>query len=103
VESAFPNITLIDNGTATGPAKPWRGGRGVFSVPNGTFSGATVKLQWQPIGSSTWLDVDQGGDTFVTLTAAGAAGFELPQCSIRAFVSGGPPSGVYAYAGYVPL
>jgi len=103
VESAFPNITLISNGTATGQAKPWRGGRGVFSVPEATFGGATVKLQWQPIGSSAWLDVDQGGDTFVTLTAAGAGGFELPECYIRAAVSGGPPSGVYAYAGAVKL
>lgn len=100
MESAFPNITLISNGAATGGAKPWRGGRGVFSVPDGTFSGATVKLQWRPIGATAWLDVDRIGDAFVTLTAAGGGGFELPQCDIRAAVSGGPPSGVYAYAGY---
>ncbi|WP_439392585.1 hypothetical protein ACRQ5Q_24495 [Bradyrhizobium sp. PMVTL-01] len=64
----------------------WPGGRGVFAVV-GTFNGATVKLQWTPDGTN-WLDVDQNGDTFVTKTAAGHGGFELPQCQVRAAQSG---------------
>lgn len=91
------SITLLSNAAATGAAQPWPGGRGVFTVPSATFSGATVKLQWSPDGTN-FLDVDRSGDTFVTLTATGAGLFELPPCSIKATVSGGPPSAVYAYA-----
>ena len=87
---------LLTNGSATGSAVRWTGGRGVFTVYSATVSGATIKLQWSPDFGTTWLDVDQNGDTFVTLTAAGAGGFELPPCQIRAAVSGGPPSAVYA-------
>lgn len=61
----------------------WPGGRGVFAV-FGTPNGATVKLQWSPDGGTTWLDVDRSGDTYVTLSAAGAGGFELPACKLRA-------------------
>lgn len=53
----------------------WAGGRGAF-VAQGTFDGATVKLQWQiPEGTnSLWTDV--GSDT--TLTASGGGEFVLP-------------------------
>lgn len=61
----------------------WPGGRGNFSA-FGTWGGATAKLQWSPDGGVTYLDVDRSGDTFVTLTANGAGGFELPVCKIRA-------------------
>lgn len=88
--------TLLSNAAATGSAVRWFGGRGVFIVPAGTFSGATVKLQWR-IDGTNWLDVDRAGDTYVTLTAAGAGGFELPPCELRAAVTGGPPSGIFAY------
>lgn len=85
-------LDLLANGSATGNAVVWQGGRGTLYV-DGTFNGGTVKLQQQmPIGSTaTWLDVG----TEVTLTAAGLANFELPPGPIRAFVSGSP-SGVYA-------
>lgn len=88
--------TLLSNAAATGSSVRWFGGRGVFIVNAGTFSGATVKLQWS-IDQSVWHDVDQAGDSFVTLTAIGAGGFELPPCHLRAAITGGPPSGVYAY------
>ena len=89
--------TLLSNGSATGSGVRWHGGRGVFSVPSATFSGATIKLQWS-LDNSTWLDVDRSGDTYVTFTAAGAGRFELPRCFLRVAISGGPPSAVYAYA-----
>lgn len=65
----------------------WPGGRGSF-VAAGTWGGATAKLQWSPDGGTTWLDVDRSGDTYVTLTANGAGGFELPPCRIRANLAG---------------
>lgn len=88
---------LISNGSASGSAVQWPGGRGVFAVQAGTFSGATVKLRWSFDGTN-FTDVDNSGDTYVTLTAAGAGLFELPACWIQAVVSGGPPSGIYATA-----
>lgn len=91
------DIALLENGTATGSGVRWYGGRGVFYVHSATFSGATIKLQWS-IDNSTWVDVDRSGDSFVTLTAAGSGGFELPPCFLRVAISSGPPSAVYAYA-----
>ena len=93
---------LIDNAAVTGAAIDWPGGRGTFSVPVGTFSGATVKLQWSPDDGTTYQDVDRSGDTYVTLAAAGAGLFDLPVCKIEAVVSGGSPSGLFAYATCVP-
>lgn len=84
---------LLNNATATGAAVQWDGGIGAFSAA-GTFSGATITLQWLGPDGTTYLTV--GADT--TLTAAGAGGFVLPPCKIRALVSGGPPSGMFAQA-----
>lgn len=86
-------VDLITNGTATGNSVIWPGGRGLFTVA-GTFSGATVKLQFLGPDNSTWLDAG----TNTTLTAAGGGIFDLPQGQIRANVSGGPPSGIFAIA-----
>ena len=61
-----------------------------------------MKLQWSPDDGTTYQDVDRSGDTYVTLTAAGAGLFDLPVCKIKAVVSGGPPSSLYAYAACVP-
>jgi hypothetical protein len=88
-QALFSARTTDGNSTAV----QWPGGRGVFAVV-GTFGSATSKLQWSPDAGTTWLDVDATGDTFTTKTAAGAGGFELPACQIRAVQSGstGPTS-----------
>lgn len=83
---------LIENGSATGGAEKWYGGKGTFIV-EGTFSGATVTLQIQS-PNGTWIS----GGSAVALTANGKGDFELPAGQIRAQVSGGPPSAIYAYA-----
>jgi hypothetical protein len=93
------SFQLLDDAAATGAGINWPGGAGIFSVPTGVFTGGvTVQLEWSPNGGTTWLDADQGGDTFTTLTAAGAGRFELPPCLIRAAVSGGTPSAIDALA-----
>lgn len=84
---------LLSNASATGSSAQWDGGTGVFTAA-GTFSGATVKLQYLNADGATWSDM--GTDT--TLTAAGGAQFVFPPGRIRAAVSGGPPSGMYAQA-----
>lgn len=84
---------LLSNASATGSAVMWGGGVGVFTC-SGTFSGATVTLQYLSPDGSTY--VAMGADT--TLTANGGGGFAYPPGKIRAYVSGGPPSGLYAQA-----
>jgi hypothetical protein len=84
--------SLITDGSATGEAQPWNGGRGAFMV-EGTFAGATVKLQYKT-PNGTWIDVDATNAAF---TAAGMCVFECPPGDIRAAVSSGSPSGFYAY------
>lgn len=81
---------LLTNASATGSAVRWPGGEGVFEV-EGTWAGATVTLQFKT-ANGTWLDV--GTDT--TKTANGAGGFILHPCDVKATVSGGPPSALYA-------
>ena len=86
-------LNLLIRASSTGDAYLWPGGTGMFSAA-GTFGGATVKLQFLGPDGATWIDA--GLET--TLTAAGGALFDLPQCQIRAAVSGGTPSGLYADA-----
>jgi hypothetical protein len=85
--------TLLSNATATGSAAAWGGGQGVFAAV-GTFSGATVSLQFLGPDGSTWV----AAGSATTLTAAGAGVFVLPPGQIRAAISGGPPTGMYAQA-----
>lgn len=91
-------VDLLNNASATGNAAIWPGGRGSFLVA-GTFNGATVKLQVLGPDNSTWIDAG----TYTTLTAAGAGNFDLPQGQIRANISGGPPSGIFAVAVIVDI
>lgn len=85
--------SLLSNASATGASANWGGGVGVFMV-SGTFGGGTVSLQFQGPDGTTWITA--GPDT--SLTANGAGGFVLPPGRIRALVSGGTPSALYAQA-----
>lgn len=73
----------------------WEGGRGVF-IAWGTFGGGTCKLQMSPDDGTTWINVDRAGDTFVTFTANGEGGFELPKCQLRANLAGSTGASVNA-------
>ena len=91
-------VDLLSNATATGSSVTWPGGRGSFVVA-GTFGGATVSLQLLGPNGTTWITAG----TYTTLTAEGIGNFDLPQGRIRAAVTGGPPSGLYAIAVTVDL
>lgn len=84
-------LDLIENGTSTGSAFTWPGGKGNFFV-EGTFNGATVKLQYQT-PNGTWVDLGSA----VSMTANGQGEFSFPAGQVRAAVDGSP-TGVYAYA-----
>jgi hypothetical protein len=85
--------TLLSNASATGSPVVWGGGLGIFDCA-GTFGGATVTLQFLGPDGSTWIAM--GSDT--TLSAAGGALFTFRPGKIRAAVSGGAPSGLFATA-----
>ena len=68
----------------------WPGGDLTFYV-NGSvaeFGGATIKLQSSP-DNVTWHDVDQVGDTYVTLTEQGRGNATIGKGYIRAVSVGG--------------
>lgn len=92
----YPNANrvapLLENASTTGSWTPWVGGLGTFTV-EGTFGGATVSLQLKS-KNGTAINV---GDA-ASLAAAGMCSFEVPCGEIRAAVTGGSPSGLYAYA-----
>lgn len=89
---AVQRITLLSNASATGSA---------VNVPvcgyyqfmvSGTIGGATVKLQILGPDESTYVDVGSG-----SLTAAGTVLVALPAgASVKAAVTGGTPSALYA-------
>lgn len=84
-------LTLLNNASATGAAVTWAGGRGQFKAL-GTFAGATVTLQVLGPDGTTWQAVGEEA----TLDAAGLANFDCPPGQLRAAVTGGTPSGLYA-------
>lgn len=89
-------LKLLVNGSATSAAQRWPGGKGFFSA-SGTFSGATLALQFLGPDGVTWVT-----PTSASLVAAGGFIFELSPVDIRVLVTGGPPSGMYANADWIP-
>lgn len=83
---------LINNAAATGPAVILQqGGLYTFNVV-GTFGGTTVKLQILGPDDVTYVDVPTASHT-----AAGVIGVYLPAGgTVKAVVTGGAPSGLYA-------
>ncbi|MGY4469361.1 hypothetical protein ACVWWK_005070 [Bradyrhizobium sp. LB9.1b] len=85
-------VNLTANGT-TNPV-PWSGGHGSIAVW-GNFGGGTVTLQMSPDSGTTWINVDRGGDSFVTFTAPGTACFELGLCLLRFNLTGATTPSVW--------
>jgi hypothetical protein len=81
--AVISTTTVSANGNY--PATPgyieWRGGSGTFFA-QGTFDGATAKLQYS-LDGTTWTDV--GVDT--TLTDSGGGNFSLGPCRLRVNVA----------------
>ena len=88
---------LLSNASATGAGVTWGGGKAQFSAA-GTFGGATVALEVLGPDGTTWI----AAGTSTSLTAAGLAVVDLPQGQVRASVTGGAPSGLYARLARVP-
>ena len=87
------NISATGNGTGT----DWPGGAGAF-MGEGTIGGSALKLQMQtPQG--TWIDIDTALN-FTTLPSS--YGFLIPAGQIRAVLTGGSPTNIYAWAVSIP-
>lgn len=84
-------LALLENDSATGDPVVWGGGIGSFTA-EGTFNGTTVYLEYES-PSGNWISAGSESE----LTAEGGFVFELHPCRIRAAVSGGSPSALYAW------
>lgn len=90
------SAVLLDNADATGATTTWQGGRARFTAV-GTFGGGTVNLEFLGPDNATWVPYDATG-----LTAAGSLVIETVPGSLRASVTGGTPSALYARLDRVP-
>lgn len=94
VNSIASTLTLLNDTGVTGAQQvvPY-GGFYQFSV-DGTFGGATAKLQVQSPDGVSWLDIPD-----VSFTAEGIVGVYLPVGAlVRVDVSGGAPANMFAAA-----
>lgn len=82
---------LLVNASATGSSQIWPGGKGRFMV-EGTFGGASINLEHSTANGTF---VDAGSET--TFTTDGSAEFFLPAGQVRAVVTGGGASNLFAY------
>lgn len=78
------NETATANGNYPSDAGiDWPGGNGEFRVLNGTWDGATAKVQMSDDGSN-WVD-EPGGD--LSFTADNRKGFTAAPCKLRVNVA----------------
>ncbi len=92
------SYTLLQNGAATGSPVQIFGGMYIFTA-EGTAGGATVALQMQT-ANGTWVNVNAvGASSAISATTLPfmATQIYLPPCFVRVSITGGPPSGVFAY------
>lgn len=91
------SYTLLSNGSATGAAIPIKGGEYIVYF-DGTLTGATISLQTQS-PNGTWMDVEvfTANPVRYTSTPRSQTGIDLPAGNVRCALSGGSPTGIYAY------
>lgn len=105
--AASAGVELLSNISAAGSGSyvAWPGGEGV-AVFAGTFGGTSATLEYLGPNGSSAIPVaamsDAGVQTTVALTASGFIGFILPPGQIRAKLTGGTPSAMYARADRIP-
>jgi len=89
--------TLLSNGSASGNAVKIPGGEYAL-ILEGTLGGATMGLQMQS-PSGAWVPVESfaGGTVTTHTTPVCITPVKLPACNVKAVVTGGTPSALYAY------
>lgn len=91
------SYALLENGSASGNAVPVKGGEYIVYF-NGTIGGATVSLQSKS-PNGVWSDVEvfTGQKVSYTTLPRSQTGVDLPAGDVRVAITGGSPSGIYAY------
>lgn len=89
--------TLAGNLSATGPSVAIKGGEYLFTA-EGTVAASTISLQIQTPNTS-WTDVQvfTGAKVSFTVLPGNQTGIVLPACNVRCAMTGGTPSGIFAY------
>lgn len=98
------SVELLTNEAATGAAQQWPGGRGLCTA-SGTFGGTSMTLEYRGAGNLFYPVKAMAGDgtrTTIALTTQDGFLFELPPCEIRAVLTGGSPSAMFASAARIP-
>lgn len=80
-----PPISLLANASATGNPKSVQAGTYVFAC-SGTFNSGSAKLQILGPDGSTYIDV---GNEAIMLAASSCI-VDLPDCTVRAALTGAP-------------
>jgi len=89
------SYTLLDNASATGSGVVISGGQYMFQV-KGTVGGSTASVQVKTV-DGTWTNVfSYGVECKSTTLPFAASPLELPAGEVRAALTGGTPSAVYA-------
>lgn len=78
---------VLDTADVGGPSFVWPRGRGHIAA-TGTWGEASIKLQYS-FDLSTWIDATDDTGEVKVLEANGGFNFELPDCYVRAYVTGG--------------
>lgn len=91
------SYTLLENGSANGSAVAIKGGEYIVFF-NGTIGSSTVSLQVQS-PNGVWADVEvfTGQKVAYTTLPRSQTGIDLPAGNVRVALTGGTPSGIYAY------
>ena len=89
---------LLSNASATGSPVAVQGGYYSFAAV-GTWGGSTLSLQLLGPDGTTYIDLGGSAD----LTANGAAYVSLPSGTVKAVLTGGAPSGIYATLSKIDL
>lgn len=89
--------TLLSNGSATGAAVQLNGGEYILTI-EGTAGGATFSLQVLT-ANGTWAPVSIFNNSPVSTTTLPFAqtNIDLPAGQVRLAITGGTPSGIFAY------
>lgn len=93
-QASAQQVTLWINGSSANTTYMWPGGVGVFAATSSSWNSATVTLEW--LGPDGATLIVAGTNTTCTANCNGV--FYLPAGQIKAVVSGGTPTALYASA-----
>ena len=92
--NSIPKLFTAQEANGNSSSLKWEGGVG-YLVGGGTFTAATIEVQYSPDGGTTWLATSE------TLNAIGMNRFDLPPGHIRVNQSSTAGDSIDAWVGKV--